>query len=288
MLLVAAGSLLLVVALFGPIGTPANCPTVQAAAHHRPSARRAVAETAAQQQSLAVDIDADEVVDDVEEIVDEPDASADSSSSASSGTAAAAAAASAAAATASHCPAVASRTSSGAGAIPEDPEFDWVAYFHNYPELLRHPISLDFTKEAAWEHYRTIGKADGKIARRLTMRLRYHTGGQNKPGGLNNQLLCHLTAFMMALEIGSEVVLAPALKRTAFAAEGNSWIWEDTDTLLDVDKMVAYWATRGLVVHKVGGAASISSPPICAAACCGSLQNAQRRMLGRTSLLAAA
>lgn len=179
---------------------------------------------------------------------------------------------------------VASRTSSGAGAIPEDPEFDWVAYFHNYPELLRHPISLDFTKEAAWEHYRTIGKAEGMIARRLTLRLRYHTGGQNKPGGLNNQLLCHLTAFMMAQEIGSEVVLAPALKRTAFAAEGNSWIWEDTDTLLDVDKMVAYWATRGLVVHKVGRARRPPAPLLLCCWSCGCLQHAWLQVLGTNSL----
>lgn len=151
---------------------------------------------------------------------------------------------------------------SGDGSGGIDADFDHVAYLDNYPQLLQHPTSLKFSREAAWHHYRSVGKAEGRVARRIPLRLRYHTGGQNKPGGLNNQLLCHLTAMMLALEMGAEVVLAPALKRTAFAAEGNAWIWEDTATLLDVDQMVAFWKAHGLVIHEVGAA------PCCDALCC--------------------
>ncbi|PSC70520.1 axi 1 [Micractinium conductrix] len=97
----------------------------------------------------------------------------------------------------------------------------------------------------AWQHYDSVGRAEGRVASPLRLRLRYTTAG-----GLTNQLLAHLPTFVIARELGAEVVVPPAVSRPGFFRGNKEWRWESAETLLDLDKMKAYWAPRGLVVHK--------------------------------------
>jgi len=129
---------------------------------------------------------------------------------------------------------------------PDAPDFDWVAYLANYPELLHPPTSLNYSKQDAWHHYESAGRAQGRVAAQLTLRLRYTTYG-----GLTNQLYGHLPAFMIARAMGAEVVVSPAVSKNSFNMQEQVWQWQSTDTLLDVDKMAAYWRDNGLMMHKV-------------------------------------
>jgi hypothetical protein len=124
--------------------------------------------------------------------------------------------------------------------------FNWRAYLHNYPELLLSPTSLSFTEDDARRHWYTTGRAQGRVATWLTLRLRYTTAG-----GLTNQLLAHLPAFMIAREVGADVVVAPVVSRSGFTRGNKEWRMESAETLFDLDKMQAFWRDQGLVVHKV-------------------------------------
>ena len=72
-------------------------------------------------------------------------------------------------------------------------------------------------------------------------------------GGLVNQLLCHIGAFMFAVPLNAEIALPSALSRSTY---NNSW-WQQEwkyrplRTLLDVDDLVRYWKRRGILVHEV-------------------------------------
>jgi len=129
---------------------------------------------------------------------------------------------------------------------PDAPDFDWVAYLANYPELLHPPISLNYGKQDAWHHYESAGRAQGRVAARLTLRLRYTTHQ-----GLTNQLLGHLAAFMIAQEMGAEVVMSPAVSKNSFNMQEQVWQWQSTESVFDLGKMTAYWRDNGLVIHKV-------------------------------------
>ena len=118
--------------------------------------------------------------------------------------------------------------------------FDWRAYLHHYPDLLRPPTSLAFTQKAAWQHYDSVGRAEGRVASPLRLRLRYTTAG-----GLTNQLLAHLPTFVIARELGAEVVVPPAVSRPGFFRGNKEWRWESAETLLDLDKMKVGAGRRG-------------------------------------------
>ena len=72
-------------------------------------------------------------------------------------------------------------------------------------------------------------------------------------GGLINQLLCHVAAFMLAVSLKYEILLPHALSRSSFNVtwEEQRWQKEPLDTLLNIDSIVRYWRHRGIIVHKV-------------------------------------
>ncbi len=72
-------------------------------------------------------------------------------------------------------------------------------------------------------------------------------------GGLVNQMLCHIGAFMFAVPLHAEIVLPSALSRSTY---NSSWWQQEWNSiplrsLLDVDKLVRYWKWRGILVHEV-------------------------------------
>ena len=81
-------------------------------------------------------------------------------------------------------------------------------------------------------------------------------------GGLTNQLMGHLSALLIAQEVGAGVVLPPVFARDAFAGDA-AWEVAPTESLLDVDSMATYWAHRNLRIHKVRpvGAQGAGTPP---------------------------
>ena len=93
--------------------------------------------------------------------------------------------------------------------------------------------------------------------------LRMHRGGTHRiivkydidgsAGGLINQLLCHVAAFMLAVSLEYEILLPHALSRSSFNVtwEEQRWQKEPLDTLLNVDSIVRHWRHRGIIVHKV-------------------------------------
>ncbi len=78
-------------------------------------------------------------------------------------------------------------------------------------------------------------------------------------GGLTNQLLCHVAAFMLAVSLKSEILLPHALSRSSFNVTWpeQKWQKEPLDSLLNIGGIVRYWRHRGIIVHKV------SCPPAC-------------------------
>ena len=81
--------------------------------------------------------------------------------------------------------------------------------------------------------------------------VRYDIDGS--AGGLVNQLLCHVAAFMLAVSLKAEVVLPHALSRSSFNVtwEEQRWQKEPLDTLLEINSIVRYWRHRGIIVHEV-------------------------------------
>lgn len=138
------------------------------------------------------------------------------------------------------------RLPTSASRPPAADGFDWRAYLANYPDLVFQPGGLPFTAEAAAAHYEGAGRAAGRVAQPLDLRLRYMTAY-----GLANQLLAILTGLMIAQEVGAGVVLHPAWARSAF--DGNaSWELAPIESLLDVEAMAAWWSPRGLMIFKAG------------------------------------
>ena len=133
--------------------------------------------------------------------------------------------------------------------IPAD--FDWQTYLLYNPELRDAGIS---TQQQAEEHYVSIGYAQGMIYKRLRVLLRY-----TACTGLINQHYSHIAAFSLCAVLGAELVLPPAVKRDSFAhyfsvfKEHNEVKWTPAplESLLNVDKIVEFWRSRGLTVHRV-------------------------------------
>ena len=147
-----------------------------------------------------------------------------------------------------------------AASSPPSPSFHWRSYFENYPELLQPPEALEYNEQAAWQHYNHTGRAQHRVASPLRLRFRY-TGANASPG-LTNQLLAHLSAFMIAQAAGAEVVVAPFVSRRAFT-EPAEWLWQPAESVLDINSMAEYWRPRGLVIHRVRcpGCAACYAPP---------------------------
>lgn len=110
--------------------------------------------------------------------------------------------------------------------------FNWRAYLRNYADLLQPPDSLDYSEQAARQHYETVGRAERRVATPLRLLLRFTAAG-----GLTNQLLAHLPAFMIAQELGAEVVVPAAVSRAGFQRGIKEWRFERVETLLNLDKM---------------------------------------------------
>ena len=74
-----------------------------------------------------------------------------------------------------------------------------------------------------------------------------------RAGGLVNQMLCHIGAFLLALSLRAEIVLPQALSRSTFDTAWWQQEWQERpiDTLLDVDRIIRHWRRRGVCIHKV-------------------------------------
>ena len=72
-------------------------------------------------------------------------------------------------------------------------------------------------------------------------------------GGLVNQLLCHIGAFLLAIPLKADILLPSALSRSTFDTKWwrQEWHTEPLQSLLDVKDMIRYWRRRGIVVHQV-------------------------------------
>jgi hypothetical protein len=73
--------------------------------------------------------------------------------------------------------------------------FDWEAYLQFYPWLRRQGITSEL---AAADHYLRIGRAQGRVGRRLRLLLRYIAGT-----GLINQHYSHVAALGLATMLGA-------------------------------------------------------------------------------------
>ena len=65
--------------------------------------------------------------------------------------------------------------------------------------------------DGAARHYLATGRAQGRVARRLRVILRY-----TACTGLINQHYSHIAAFTLAALVGAELVLPPAVCRDSF------------------------------------------------------------------------
>ena len=75
-------------------------------------------------------------------------------------------------------------------------------------------------------------------------------------GGLVNQLLCHVGAFLFAVPLKAEIVLPNyALSRDSYHSVfwQQQWHRQPLETLLDVERIIQHWHRRGVRVHKVRG-----------------------------------
>ena len=142
-----------------------------------------------------------------------------------------------------------SHEEAGQGLVPVD--FDWQTYLLYHPELQEQGVK---TESLAKKHYASIGRGEGRVYKRLRVLLRY-----TACTGLINQHYSHIAALSLSAVLGAELVLPPAAKRDSFAhyfsvfKEQNevSWTAAPLESLLDVDRLIDYWSTRGLVIHKV-------------------------------------
>lgn len=96
--------------------------------------------------------------------------------------------------------------------------------------------------------YTSSGKCRNCILRKLRVVVKYKADL-----GLINQIYSHTGAFLIALAIDAEVMLASARKRGSFGVYFTSTPWTDTPItrILDVTYITQYWARRGLIVHMV-------------------------------------
>ncbi|PSC70539.1 alternative oxidase [Micractinium conductrix] len=161
------------------------------------------------------------------------------------------AAAAAKAAVAAHGDAAGNSQTDEPQAFPGLPaDFDPQAYLMYHPDLRALGIT---TADHAKAHYLQEGRAQGRPYKRLRVLLRY-----TACTGLINQQYSHIAAFALAAALGAELVLPPAVCRDSFAhyfsvyKEKNEVRWSPVplETLLDVDAIMAYWAPRGLVLHR--------------------------------------
>jgi hypothetical protein len=138
---------------------------------------------------------------------------------------------------------------SGNDGVPAS--FDWQTYLLYHPEVKEAGVD---SEEAAKRHYIEVGRQLGFIYKRLRVIMRY-----TACGGLINQQYSHIAAFSLAAVLGSELVLAPAVKRDSFAhyfstfKEQNevSWAPVPLESLLDVEALLSFWSNRSLTVHRV-------------------------------------
>ena len=141
-------------------------------------------------------------------------------------------------------------------ATPPPAWFDWRAYLAYHTDLA--PAGVTDAASAA-AHYAASGRADGRLARRVGLALRY-----TACGGLINQHYSHVAALVLARALGADrVVLPPAAQRDSFGkyfstvADRNevAWTAAPLDGVLDVGAVVAAWAGRGVTVTPPTGLA---------------------------------
>lgn len=132
--------------------------------------------------------------------------------------------------------------------LPAD--FSWKTYLLYHPDLRSYGIT---TQQQSEDHYLRQGRNEGRLYKRMNLLLRYSVCS-----GFINQHYSHIAAFSLAAVLGAEIVLPVGCKRDSFGSTfnvdktKNSMMWKSTplDTILDVDKIIAYWAPKGLIVHK--------------------------------------
>ena len=130
-------------------------------------------------------------------------------------------------------------------------DFDWQTYLLYYPDLKQAGID---TEEKARKHYKTFGRGEGRLCKRLRVLLRY-----TACTGLINQHYSHIAAFVLSAALQSEIVLPPAVQRDSFAKyfstkKGEnevSWTPAPLESLLDVERIIETWRLLGMTVHKV-------------------------------------
>jgi hypothetical protein len=127
--------------------------------------------------------------------------------------------------------------------LPQD--FDWEAYKMFNPEVAGGMA----TRAAAERHYLQHGRQQGRLYRRIPLFLSY-----TATWGLCNQLFTHLSMLAVAAHMNATLVPSPAYSRSSFSTLlGNEGFKrEPLCSLLDVDRMAAYWAERGLRITQVG------------------------------------
>ena len=81
--------------------------------------------------------------------------------------------------------------------------------------------------------------------------VKYHV--DKTAGGLINQMLCHIGAFLLAIPLRAEVLLPGALSRRTYDSKWwqQEWRTEPLQSLLNVEDIVRYWQKRGITVHQV-------------------------------------
>lgn len=154
---------------------------------------------------------------------------------------------------------VQARFGGAAGPLPET--FSWQAYaFWNQAEL------GNLTQQAAEEHYACTGQRAGRLATTLPLFLSY-----DGKWGLCNQLFDHVEVLAFARWLNAALpvhatVAAPAAAYSRPASgykqrfRGDEFQQEPLDSLLDVDRMAAHWADRGLEIAQVGRAKARALP----------------------------
>ena len=82
--------------------------------------------------------------------------------------------------------------------------------------------------------------------------VKYHV--DKTAGGLINQMLCHVGAFLLAVPLKAEILLPGALSRSTFDTKWwqQEWHTQPLQSLLDVEELIRYWRKRGIVIHQVG------------------------------------
>ena len=68
-----------------------------------------------------------------------------------------------------------------------------------------------------------------------------------------------MSALMLAAATGAEVVLPPAFVRRSFGEKEpghHTWTPLPLENLLDVEQIISSWQRRGVIVHRVRGAAT--------------------------------